>query len=79
MEARERITKAIRKRKVLPLAAASGVHFSRLYAFLLGGGLDPVTAGRLRAAMPEVAAKHWLALQAPLPSTPGKQASQAEQ
>lgn len=67
MTARETIIEAIRARRVMPLAAASGVHFTRLYAFLQGSGLDPVNAGRLRVAMPEVAAEVWLELQAPVP------------
>ena len=69
MTARQTVTEAIRARRVLPLAAASGVHFTRLYAFLHGSGLDPVNCGKLRAAMPEVPDDVWLELQAPEPAT----------
>lgn len=70
MTARQTITEAIRARRVMPLAAASGVHFTRIYAFIHGSGLAPINAGKLRAAMPEVPDTVWLELQAPVSSAP---------
>ena len=68
MNARETIADAIRKRGVLRVSEASGIHFTRLYAFLKGGGLAPDTCGKLRAAVPEVGGALWLELQAPAPA-----------
>lgn len=46
----------------------SGVHFTRIYAFLAGGSLGEENAGKLRAALPEVPAELWADAFAPLPS-----------
>ena len=66
-EARQIVSDAIRSRGVPALARESGVHFTRLYAFLKGANLDPDNSGKLRAALVEVPDDVWLALCAPVP------------
>lgn len=60
-QARETIGKVIKARDggVYGLAAISGVHFTRIYSFLAGGGLGEENARKLRAALPEVDASAW--------------------
>lgn len=62
------ICDAIRARGVTSVAPLSGVHLSRLYAFLKGSDLNPENRGRLRAVMPEVPDTVWLAFVAPVPA-----------
>lgn len=66
-EARAVVEDAIRTRGVMGVYRASGVHFTRLYAFLKGSDLGPENAGKVRAAMPEVPEVVWLELCAPTP------------
>jgi len=68
-QARKTIGRIIRKREggVYGLASECGVHFTRIYAFLRGGGLDPKNAGALRAALPEVPTSVWVDAFVPLP------------
>lgn len=69
-EARETIKRAIKERGVLRVYEASGVHFTRLYAFLKGSDLGPENAGKVRAVMPEIPDAMWLELCAPTPPAP---------
>ncbi len=65
-QARDRIREAIKDAGgVYAVAAISGVHFTRIYAFLRGSGMEPGNASRLRAALPEVAADTWADVFAP--------------
>ncbi len=70
-QAREQIAKIIKARTggVAGLAEATGLHFTRIYAFLRGSGLDPDNAGKLRAALPEVAPSLWADAFAPVPAS----------
>lgn len=52
---------------VYGVAAASGVHYTRIYSFLRGGRMEEENAGKLRAACPEVPPSLWVDAFAPLP------------
>ncbi len=74
--ARDRIKKAIKDAGgVYAVAGRSGVHFTRVYAFLRGSGMESKNASRLRAALPDVAADVWADVFAP-PSVPEQEAAQ---
>lgn len=67
-QAREEIKKAIDERHdgVYAVAAASGVHYTQVYAFLRGGVLKPENAGRLRSVVTSVDASVWADAFAPV-------------
>lgn len=72
-QARETIKNAMKERGgVYAVAAATGLHFTQVYAFLRGASLRPENAGKLRAALPDVPAEVWADVAAPV--TPEAQA-----
>lgn len=52
---------------VYAVGTASGVHYTRIYAFLRGSAMEPENAGRLRAVLPEVRDALWADAFAPTP------------
>ena len=67
-QARDHIRQAIRDAGgVYAVAERSGVHFTRIYAFLRGGNMEPSNAGRLRAELVSVPAEVWAECLAPAP------------
>lgn len=69
-QARDHIRQAIKDANgVYAVAERSGVHFTRIYAFLRGRSMEPENAGRLRASLPAVPAEVWVAVLAPVPTS----------
>lgn len=70
-QARDEIKVAIDKHHngVYAVAAASGVHFTQVYAFLRGKGLSEPNAGKLRSVLTSVSAETWADAFAPMPET----------
>jgi hypothetical protein len=74
-QARDEIRQAIKQAGgVYEVAERSGVHFTRIYAFLRGAMMEPENAGRLRAELPGLPADVWANIFAPRledqPTTP---------
>ena len=82
-QARVIIGKVIKEDRggVYAFATASGVHFTSIYNFLGGGGMNAKNAALLRGALPELGDAVWDALRltdgfAPLPAgAPAEEAS----
>jgi hypothetical protein len=69
-QARDHIRQAIKEAGgVYAVAYRSGVHFTRIYAFLRGGSMEPTNAGRLRAELEAVDAEVWAEILAPAPAS----------
>lgn len=77
-QARDEIKRAIDDHHggVYAVAAAAGVHYTQIYAFLRGGVLKQENAGRLRAVVASVDAAVWA--NAFAPPTPQEPAAEAQ-
>ena len=50
---------------VIAIAEASGVHKTRIYAWLAGGDMEEANRGKLRSALPSVSSETWADVFAP--------------
>jgi hypothetical protein len=65
-QARDQIRQAIKQAGgVYEVSERSGVHFTRIYAFLRGAMMEPDNAGKLRAELADLPAEVWANIFAP--------------
>lgn len=75
-QARDHIRQAIKdKGGVYKVAERTGIHYTRIYAFLRGSGMEADNASRLRAELSELSADVWADVFAPMPKPQRRRAS----